>query len=364
MLDPRHSLTEAATTWRRHFGSTPPPPPAASQARWPILSGWRWFVPCPSRESLLFVDVDESSATATSRELGSDLAYRGILPRCLGRVLCELSEPHFARMEEGDCEAYATLRHSPAVQSELRSLETRAKPFFNAITLCQRLALGLRFVRAAYLARLEAWALLAQSSLPRVPAAPAEAIPDLGPAPPEARRSDPVTEWLLSPVSLSFRERSPLGTPTTGSCSPSPAQRTQLRTKQLLVPGYNALHSVGIPTLLHSARFWGPSLPEHSSMPVCPTAAPVMVTRQSLHPPLAGAVAACICRQRLQRPHHAHGATASTAPGARHATAGRGAHPCYSTPRPDLPQLCPDCVWAWHESAATLPEGPRGGSRS
>ena len=104
LLDPRHSLTEAATTWRRHCGSAPPPPPAASQACWPILSGWRWFVPCPSQESLLFVDVDESSATATSRELGSDLAYRGILPRCLGRVLCELSEPDFARMEEGDCE--------------------------------------------------------------------------------------------------------------------------------------------------------------------------------------------------------------------------------------------------------------------
>ena len=123
----------------------------------------------PSRESLLSVDVDGSSATATSRELGSDLAYRGILPRNLGRVLCQLPEADFDRLMESNIEVLATLRHPAAVQSELQTMASRAKPFSQTLALCQRLALGLRFVRAAYLSRLEAWVLLAQSSIPPGP---------------------------------------------------------------------------------------------------------------------------------------------------------------------------------------------------
>ena len=165
-------VQKAAALWRNTAGDAPPPPPLASQQRWPILSQWRWFVPIPSREELLRHDVDGSSTPSAQKELGSDLAYRCILPRglgLLGLALCNSTESELSSLEAADPEGYATLLQKTALQSELDCLARRYKPFLPAVFLCQRLALGLRFIRSAYLQRIQVWAKLAQASLPPPP---------------------------------------------------------------------------------------------------------------------------------------------------------------------------------------------------
>ena len=79
---------QAAARWRVSLppGHVPADPCPESVRRWPILTAWRWLVPIPQRESSLFQDVNGSSATACSRETGSDLAYRGISQRPLPHV--------------------------------------------------------------------------------------------------------------------------------------------------------------------------------------------------------------------------------------------------------------------------------------
>ena len=208
------ALQEAAALRRNTAGDAPPPPPLASQQRWPILSQWRWFVPIPSREELLRHDVDGSSAPSAQKELGSDLAYRCILPRGLGLALCNSTESELSSLEAADPEGYATLLQKTALQSELDCLARRYKPFLPAVFLCQRLALALRFIRSAYLQRIQVWAKLAQAS-PLPPASePAVVLP---PTPPATIR-----EWLDSPDALPLVREAAMGVGERGGYSARP----------------------------------------------------------------------------------------------------------------------------------------------
>ena len=158
---------QAAARWRVSLppGNIPADPCPESVRRWPILTAWRWLVPIPQRESSLFQDVNGSSATACSRETGSDLAYRGIFPKALGAAICRMSPSHLEAMANQELEQHATLRQSSALQSELRSLAASRRRALPAIQFAQRLMLGLRCVRSAYQARLSAWLHLASTAL-------------------------------------------------------------------------------------------------------------------------------------------------------------------------------------------------------
>ena len=67
------------------------------QARWPLLSAWRWLVPTLDREVILSADTGGHSAAAVCAEGECDLARRGVLPdlvvpssRQLGARLCRM----------------------------------------------------------------------------------------------------------------------------------------------------------------------------------------------------------------------------------------------------------------------------------
>ena len=64
--------------------------PLVDQLRDAVEAELRSIVSEHSHELQLSQDVEGSSAAATSRELGSDLAYRGVLLRHFGRALCVL----------------------------------------------------------------------------------------------------------------------------------------------------------------------------------------------------------------------------------------------------------------------------------
>ena len=83
-LDSTPTLLAAAQVWRHRLLARRPalvlrPCTEADSQRWPILSAWRWLIALPGREHTLSVDVAGSSAVPTSRECGSDVAYRGVL---------------------------------------------------------------------------------------------------------------------------------------------------------------------------------------------------------------------------------------------------------------------------------------------
>ena len=147
-------LLEAARRWQtsvqRRGGEHPPSPPPSVVERWPILAAWRWLVPIPAREALLSQDVAGSSAASANKECGTDLAYRGVLPKALGVAICHLSP---ASLEDLELEQFASLRNSRALQSEIQALARRQRPFLPAAQCCQRLVVGLRFIRSAYHAR-------------------------------------------------------------------------------------------------------------------------------------------------------------------------------------------------------------------
>ncbi|OLQ04671.1 hypothetical protein AK812_SmicGene12242 [Symbiodinium microadriaticum] len=147
------------------IGNIPADPCPESLRRWPILTAWRWLVPIPQREASLFQDVNGSSATACSRETGSDLAYRGIFPKAMGAAICRMSPSDLEAMANQELEQYATLRQSSALQSELRILAASRRRALPAIQFAQRLMLGLRCVRSAYQVRLSAWLHLASTAL-------------------------------------------------------------------------------------------------------------------------------------------------------------------------------------------------------
>ncbi|CAE7343885.1 unnamed protein product [Symbiodinium sp. CCMP2456] len=133
------------------------------------------------QEAHLQADVNGSSATACSRESGSDLAYRGAFPKAMGAAIYQLSPPELEAMANQELEQFATLRQSRALQSELCILSQSRRRALPAIQFAQRLMLGLRCVRSAYQARLSAWLHLASIALadPAPPGEEVESPPDL-----------------------------------------------------------------------------------------------------------------------------------------------------------------------------------------
>eukprot|EP00439_Symbiodinium_sp_Y106_P050076 s3117_g6.t1 len=93
---------------------------------------------------------------------GSDLAYRAVLPIKLGNALCTA-----ASMEPSPAlEHFATLRQPLALQQEIRALSKARAPHAPAIHLTKCLLLGIRRLRQAYQAHLDAWIQLCRIAIP------------------------------------------------------------------------------------------------------------------------------------------------------------------------------------------------------
>ena len=201
-IQPLPALQAAAHTWRQRLHSTAPtslPPPCSDGAavRWPVLSAWRWLVPLPGWEANLSTDVAGSSRVATNRERGSDLAYRGVIPRFLGVSLCNLSPHEADSLRQAELELYATLRQPGALQHELQLLSKSRTAILPAVRLTQCLLLGLRKLRQAYQARTTTWLALCRAALP---AADGD-MPGEGQVvdrPPLRNSSSSLTAWLQS----------------------------------------------------------------------------------------------------------------------------------------------------------------------
>ena len=356
------ALLQAAADWRGSLprDRVPSPPPLASQNRWPLLSAWRWLVPIPDRESLLSVDVNGSSAVSTSRETGSDLAYRGVLPLQLGVALCRSGSSDSSSADCADMESFATLAQPAALASELDRLAQSQHRFLPAIRTVQALLLGLRRIRAEYQRRIEAWLRLACAATP-VPA------PLLDAAAP--RQVDPLLVWLYSPPgSAVLRELrwSLLSLPSAASrvrLASGFRSRTESAIKSLLFEAGVALLVDGLPSWGPDWPSWDEALSGLSRPCLCPASGQsrLIVSCWACggpdFPRHSGAVQPCPwCMSRLGDPC----ASCHTVLHCR----GRcrwnsGAHAAYVSQAPGVPTLCPDCWWEWVKQLASNPRWRR-----
>ena len=81
-------ISAAAAWWATKAESDhfPELPSFACSARWSILSAWCWLVDLPARDLQLPGDL-HTSTVGVQREHACDCAYRGAMPKGLGRAI-------------------------------------------------------------------------------------------------------------------------------------------------------------------------------------------------------------------------------------------------------------------------------------
>ena len=121
----------------------------------------------PAREDVFGQDVGGHSVTGTRMEGPCDLGYRGLMPKALGFALRAGSDASasVSAMEEAEelralaeDEEFADGRQIDAAEEESARRRAVVKAYPGATTITTLLILGLRRVRAEYMARLNAWA--------------------------------------------------------------------------------------------------------------------------------------------------------------------------------------------------------------
>ena len=167
---------QCATTWRneaatlehgQRFGRIP----EGAAERWPALCAWGWLVPMAEREAVFGCVGNGHSREGTEAERGEDLAYRAVLPRPLGRLLC-VGDPITQREGEtapdqpddgfASDEEFSTSRQPKDARAEASRMTARRAHYAPAVRVCHLLAFGLRRARAEYYRRVRAWAALIQ----------------------------------------------------------------------------------------------------------------------------------------------------------------------------------------------------------
>ena len=351
VLSSRHdpeALLRAAGAWRSTLPQVALPSTEAAN-RWPLLSAWRWLVPLPARESILSLDVQGSSSASTQLETGSELAYRGVLPRHLGAALCKLSGEELGDRWECEVEMFATLAQPAAVLLELRKLGRAVEGFQPAVAFSSCLLLGLRRVRAEFQRRVSAWLRVAAASLPAAP--PEPAVID---AP---RSADALLAWFLSPPGCCFvrelrwalldssaavarlRQFAPVGQRRHGPllsllvCEGVAVKHQQLPHWGLDRPSWGELQQElarpcvcpGAGRVRSAVSCWacgGADLPQHPGSPLpCPWC------KSSAGSPCASCHTVVHQRGRCKW--------------------NCGAHAAYFASSPGAVLLCPDCCWSW-----------------
>ena len=286
------------------------------------------------------------------------MAYRAVLPIKLGNALCAA-----ASMEPSPAlEHFATLRQPLALQQEIRPLsKSRAPhgPHAPAIHLTKCLLLGIRRLRQAYQARLDAWIHLCRIAIP--PSLEGDAQAALHP--PRQDAASLLRTWLATP--------------------PGQSLLTELRWALLRPPAALArLRAMGPCGRLADSALLA-ALAQHGTA-VLQDSAPAWSDPQlpTWHDAVAGLAQPCVCPQaNVQRLF-----CCWTCGGAAWPPAGRnpspcpfckasvgvpcascncilhsrtqcrwnyGAHPAYL--RPDAAPLCPDCWLMWARSLQACP---------
>ena len=155
----QHLMDRAGEWWveqaSRNGGARRTEIPLETARRWPILSSWRWVVPCPSFEAAIRAADVHSSAPGVAMETALDLAYRGIVPSCLARAV-EGVEPT-AVSSASEAEEYAAQREHGGLAQESASRVISLNKHRRLKRICVILLLGIRKVRAAYAERIAAW---------------------------------------------------------------------------------------------------------------------------------------------------------------------------------------------------------------
>ena len=145
-------------------------PTSAQQQEWPILSSWGWLISTPNHEQWLCPDI-QHSAPGIARETAADLAYRGVMPAALGRLLVDLGtdSPASNVVQEAALgeERQGTMLDQRTVAAEsLRRQKTMA--VVQAPTsVITALLLGIRKLRYVYAERINAWKQLRACSTPQ-----------------------------------------------------------------------------------------------------------------------------------------------------------------------------------------------------
>ena len=331
--------------------------------RWPILSAWKWFVPLSTEIEVLGHDDESSSRTVTSSELGHDLAYRGIMPRELGRFLRRHGQSNCSRLPEEDApdEQFGSFLDMQGAADELVATAERCVQAVGAaIGVLRLLMLGLRCIRAEYLKRLDAWASAMTASLSEATAQVLPAGP-LNPRPPTA--PDRARTWLRTP------ERYLLEGAEMAGCRPYNTVVNRLRS--VLRTNYSndrlaeILMEFGIPMRTGTVLSWGAS---QASLAVyrqalqhvcrCPVVAPVPLVACCLscrgaQPAGTAQPHPCPWCGRLDGPSCA--ACSVTIHFRGSCRWNRGAHSLYRLQAEEAVQLCPDCHWLWIVSFSAFP---------
>ena len=117
------------------------------------------------REVIYGEDVEGSSKHAVSREAGADLAYRGVIPRGLGKCLRMHAVP--SRPQEDDVfpEEFATAGSPDAYTAEAQEVLGIHRMCWAPLRIASLLVLGIRKIRAEYAERIEAWRSLRRCAL-------------------------------------------------------------------------------------------------------------------------------------------------------------------------------------------------------
>ena len=172
------ALLDAAREWwaeEQERGRSRDLLPEATLQRWPCLSAWGWLVPSSDREERISADDEQSSAAGVQRETATDLAYRCLMPRGLGRVLTKEQ----ASSSSDDEEEFATFRDLDVAEAEASALLIKRRALSATFYVTVVLAAGLRRLRWACAQKLSAWCelrALQETWLSAADAAPAPAV--------------------------------------------------------------------------------------------------------------------------------------------------------------------------------------------
>ena len=256
--------------------------PAAARSRWPILAAWRWLVSIPEREEFLAeAGTAESSAAATSREGAADLAYRGAMPRSLGRCLARGPAPTGLTADYADDaaddeadedgasppEEYATAHEPRRATVEASRRLTWAQRGTPAVRVTAVLVLGLWYVRSRYAARIDAWARLAQgaASGDLLGGDGDRSCRDAAADIPLARASAMVTRWAGTPAGAAVVQLLRWQAPTTRTL----AARIRAEVPELRRFADRSLRRasapLGVPVSEGGHVSWGPAMPGWSA---------------------------------------------------------------------------------------------------
>jgi hypothetical protein len=293
------------------------------------------------------------------------LAYRGIMPKALGRVLCASSSAGVEAVTPS--EEHAVARQVRNVADEARARSACLLAAGPAIQVTGLLLYGLRKLRSEHARRVTAIHLLRLRVLAQIPPAPAPAAAAPLPNPP-ARGA--LNTWMVSDDGLAALRQMRWAALT-------PAQliaRLRMAIPALRVSASSAISALadaGVLQLRESELCWGPSWPLWSSARArlqtacsCPDAhhaalISLCATCGGTRLPLGRPISRCRwCGSASGVRCHGCGCAIHYRDTCR--SWNQGAHAAYRPLPHEARWVCPDCAWRLVKDLARVPVGTPG----